>query len=111
MTTTTTHQKLDARDLGMFDAVGYMAKNVIHKAIRLTDTSDRLMDGIDHVVNTVVLSGKTMESDATTDNIIAESRNEVRQSEVALEVAKNRSAIANNAALLAQLEAELTKAA
>lgn len=118
MTTTTTHQQLDARDMGVFDAVGYMAKNIVHKAIRLTDTtdrlfdtSDRILDGVDHCVNTAVLSGKTMESDATTDNIIAESRNEVRQSEVALEVAKNKAAIANNLELLAQFEAELASKA
>ncbi len=110
MTTTTTHQQLDARDMGVFDAVSYMAKNFIHKTIRLTDTSDRILDGVDHCVNTVVYSSKTMESDARTDNLIAESHNEVRQSEVALEVAKNRAAIANNLELLAKFEAELKAA-
>jgi hypothetical protein len=91
--TTTTHKKLDARDLGMFDAVGYMAKNVIHKMVRITDQSDILLDINEDVLVSVRCHTSSTRNNSETDQSLVETNNARLLLEAELELAALEAAV------------------
>ena len=86
MSTSTTKAPNDVRDIKLMEAGSFFIRNLLHKAIRLTDQTDILLDVSEDVLVTVRSHTSTMRSDAETDQSLT---------------------LTNNAKLLAQAEADL----
>ena len=88
--TTTTKAPIDVRDIKLMEAGSFFIRNVLHKAIRLTDQSDIILDITEDTLVTVRSHTSTMRHDAETDQQLTISNNErlLIEAEAQLEAAK-----------------------
>ena len=89
-TTTTSSSIVDVRDIKLMDATGYFIKNLLHKAIRVTNQTDIILDISEDTLVTVRSHTSTMRNDAETDQALTLSNNErlLLEAEAALNATK-----------------------